>query len=116
MRLLLAAFLILNLSGCEVAKLLAPSDPCSQLFDTTYAQMECRVEQGIQLEADLITAKAKATLPGDRLGKAKLQKRLDNLKQLRTDQRTAASLFSEGKIPDAETQLELLIKTLEAAQ
>jgi len=113
MRLVLIALLISTLMGCEVVKLLAPSDPCAQLFSATYAQMDCRVEQGIQLEADRIISDAKTIQPGDTIGKANLQARLDKLKALRDQKRAATTLFNTGKSGDAESQLELLITTLE---
>jgi len=114
MRLLITLVLISALSGCQVVELLKPSDPCAKIFEAPYHQMECRVEQGIALEYDLIKAKAKSTLPGDLAGKARLQKRLDKVNKLKIDQRTAGNLFATGNVAGAETQLELLITALEA--
>jgi len=113
MRYLLTFVLISALSACQVVDILKPTDPCARIFDTTYAQMECRVEQGLQLEADRIIAKAQTLRPGDNHAKARLQKRLDKVKELRDQKRAAANLFNKGKTGDAETQLELLITALE---
>lgn len=114
MRLLVIALLISTLAGCEVVQLLTPSDPCSKLFTETYFQMDCRAEQGIQLEADRIIAAAKTMKIGDSAGKARLQARLNKLKELRGQKRMATTLFSKGKEGDAETQLGLLVIALEA--
>jgi len=114
MRILLVLFLSVTLSSCAVVEVLKPTDPCSKLFTSAITINQCRVETGIQMEADAIKADALATVSGDVKAHAKLQKRLDKLTQFKDSHRAVNVLFDEGETAQGEAQLELLVQALES--
>lgn len=103
---------LLVLSGCAAVDLLKPADPCKQQFTTPITINQCRIELGIQAEADRITALANAAERGDTATQAALQKRLNRLKQLRKNQALAEALLSNDP-SSAEAQLSILVAALE---
>ena len=101
------------ITSCAAVDLLTPSDPCADQFESVLHVNKCRVELGIQAEAGKIIAEANAATSGDTVAQAKLQKRLDRLKQLKHQQRQAVSLLVNDP-RSAEAQLSVLIAALES--
>lgn len=104
--------LVIALSGCAVGELLKPADPCASEFSTPITVNQCRVELGIQAEAGRIEALANATARGDTEAQAKLQKRLDRLKQFKKNKVLADTLLNDDPV-GAEAQLDILRAALE---